>query len=100
MNKPIPLNLDKSDHNRYVRTRIKLKIPTQYHHEPIISRLVSKHQLEVNIVGALLGANRHSEGWFDLEINGFSENIDLALVDLAESNVEVWYQSGQEIDGW
>lgn len=95
-----PLHLDQSEHNRPTQTRLKIKIPQHYQQEPIISRLTSHHGLEVNIVAALLSANTQNDGWFDLEIRGSSQQIDDALLDLAELNVEVWYQSGQEVDGW
>lgn len=95
-----PLHLDQSEHNRPTQTRLKIKIPQKYQQEPIISRLISHHGLEVNIVAALLAANSQNDGWFDLEIWGSSQQIDNALLDLAELDVEVWYQSGQEVDGW
>ncbi|WP_013320709.1 NIL domain-containing protein [Gloeothece verrucosa] len=100
MTTPQPLHLDQSEFDRPTETRLKIKIPQKYQQQPIISRLTSHHGLEVNIVAALLGANSQNDGWFDLEIRGSSQQIDNALLDLAELDVEVWYQSGQEIDGW
>lgn len=100
MNKAQVLNLDQSDHNRPVQTRIKIKIDGKYHHEPIISRLISHHGLQVNIVAALLGAKTQDDGWFDLEISGRAQQIDDALIELSNLDVEVWHQSKTEIDGW
>jgi hypothetical protein len=56
--------------------------------------------LEVNFLGALLGANGQNDGWFDLVLKGHSEQINNALLELAELDVEVWHISGQETDGW
>ncbi|ACK71847.1 conserved hypothetical protein [Gloeothece citriformis PCC 7424] len=95
-----PLHLDQTEHNRSTHTRLKIQIPQKYKGDPIISHLTSRHGLEINILAALLAANSQNDGWFDLEIRGSSEQIDNALLDLAELDIEVWYQSGQEVDGW
>jgi len=56
--------------------------------------------LEVNILSAVLGKNAVGDGWFDIELRGKSENIDNALVYLAELDIEIWHESNQETDGW
>lgn len=48
--------------DRPTQTRIRVRIPKQYHEEPVISRLVSKNGLTVNILAALLGANARDDG--------------------------------------
>lgn len=46
-----------ADDPRPTQARIRLRIPQNYHDEPIISRLVSHYGVTVNITAALLGAN-------------------------------------------
>jgi ABC-type methionine transport system ATPase subunit len=100
MSKPNILNLDRSEKNRPTQTRIKIKIPKQYHHEPIVSNLASRHDLKVNILAAMLGANAQGDGWFDLLLSGHSQAIDSALIYLCDLDVEIWKESDLEKDGW
>lgn len=86
--------------NRPTKTRIKIRIPKNFHEEPVISRLVSDHGVTVNIAGALLGANARDDGWFDLELLGTKTQIQSALIYLDELNLEIWSQSNPEEDGW
>ncbi len=81
-------------------TRIRLRIPKNYHQEPIISRLVSDYHLTVNIVSALLGANAQGDGWFDLELRGKATQIDSAIVYISELDLEILDQDGLSQDGW
>lgn len=85
--------------DRPIQTRIRVRIPKQYHEEPVISRLISKHGLTVNILAALLGANARDDGWFDLELRGPAQNIQSALIDLNDLDLEIW-QGGDRPDGW
>ncbi|WP_448600000.1 NIL domain-containing protein [Thermoleptolyngbya sp.] len=85
--------------DRPTQARIRVRIPKQYHQEPVISRLVSKHGLTVNILAALLGANARDDGWFDLELRGPAQNIQSALIDLNDLDLEIW-QGGDRPDGW
>jgi hypothetical protein len=86
--------------NRPTKTRIKIRIPKNFHEEPVISRLVSDHGVTVNIAGALLGANARDDGWFDLELIGTASQIQSVLIYLNELNLEIWSQSNPEEDGW
>ncbi len=79
------LALDRAERNRPTQTRIRVRIPKNYHHEPIISHLISQHELEVSILAALLGVNAHDDGWFDLQLKGKSEQIDSGLIYLQNS---------------
>ncbi|HEY9618184.1 MAG TPA: NIL domain-containing protein [Microcoleaceae cyanobacterium] len=90
-----------SDSNRLTQARIRIRIPKNYHEEPVISRLVSHHGLTVNIAAALLGANARDDGWFDLELRGSQEQIRSALLYLNELDLEIWQDSpGAQLDGW
>lgn len=84
--------------DRSTEQRIRLRIPKHYHQEPVISQLVSRYSLTVNIVAAILGANANGDGWFDLELKGSHAHIQDALVYLSELDLEVW--QGEEADGW
>lgn len=86
--------------NRHTKTRIRIRIPKEYHEEPVISRLVSHHGVTVNITGALLGANARDDGWFDLELRGTTHQLHSALTYINELDLEIWGQSNPEEDGW
>ncbi len=93
--------LETSDENeRPTSVRITVKIPKDYHNEPIISRLVSEHGLTVNITAAMMGENPNEEGWFNLELTGTGDRIRSALVYLEELDLEIWNKSEDEDDAW
>lgn len=77
---------------------IRVRIPKNYHQEPVISRLISNYQLTVNITAAVLGSNANGDGWFALELHGTEAHIQQALTYLHELNLEIWDQD--ETDGW
>lgn len=85
---------------RPTQTRIRVHIPRQYHHEPVISNLIQQHGLTVNILAAMLGANAHGGGWFDLELQGTAAVIQAAMFYLNDLNLEVWHDAETEGDGW
>jgi hypothetical protein len=66
----------------------------------VISRLASDYGLQVNIIGAILGQNAREDGWFDLLLKGTPQQIDSALIYLADLDVEIWRDSQSEVDGW
>jgi len=86
--------------NRPTKTRVRIRIPKEYHQEPVISRLVSHHGVTVNIAAALLGSNARDDGWFDLELSGTNRQIQSALIYLDEMDLEIWGRSELEEDGW
>jgi ABC-type methionine transport system ATPase subunit len=73
--------------------RIRLRIPKDYHQEPVISRLVSNYGLTVNIAAAILGANAVGDGWFDLDLQGTTAQIESAIAYLNELHLEIWDDS-------
>ena len=87
-----------SEDNRNAQKRIRLRIPKQYHQEPVISKLISDYNLKVNITAALLGANGNGDGWFDLDLQGQNKRIQEALIYLKELDLQIWTES--ETDGW
>lgn len=80
--------------------QIRLRVPKEYHREPVISKLSSDYNLEVNILGALLGQNAREDGWFDLQLKGTPQQINSAMIYLSDLDIEVWRDSQVEIDGW
>lgn len=48
----------------------RIRIPQRYNRQPIISRLVSRYNLTVNITAASLTSDSKDDGWFDLELSG------------------------------
>jgi len=94
------LKLDPDDNNRLTQTQITMRVPQNYHKEPIISRLVSDHGVTVNIIAAILGENAKEDGWFNLELEGTSHQIQSALVYLEELDLEIWDKSSSDDGTW
>jgi hypothetical protein len=84
--------------NRLTSKRIRLRIPREFHQEPIISRLVLETGLSINISAAILGGNGVGDGWFDLDLQGTVTQIQQGISYLNDLNLEVWQEG--EIDGW
>lgn len=76
--------------NQLTHKRIRVKIPKDYHQEPVISRLVSDYGLTVNITAAILGANAVGDGWFDLELQGEDTQIQSGLTYLRNLDLQIW----------
>ncbi|KAF3884021.1 MULTISPECIES: NIL domain-containing protein [Nostocales] len=77
--------------NQLTHKRIRLRIPREFHQEPVISRLVSNYGLTVNITAAMLGSNGIGDGWFDLDLQGSSEQIESALIYINDLDLEIWH---------
>ena len=80
--------------------RIQLQIPAQYRQEPIISTLIKRYEVEVNIQSALLASNAQESGWFDLELCGLPARIQQGLDYLAQLQVEIWNGSQNSEQDW
>lgn len=90
-----------TEDNRPTQIRIRIRIPKEYHQEPVLSRLISQHSLTVNLNAALLGTKPQDDGWFDLELQGTARQIKSAFVYLAELEVEIWSKSTDpEEENW
>jgi ABC-type methionine transport system ATPase subunit len=83
--------------DRHTHLRVRLRIPKKYQREPIISNLITRYGLKVNIAAALLGANGREDGWFDLELQGTQAQIQSALIDLNDLDLEIWYEEDDEM---
>jgi ABC-type methionine transport system ATPase subunit len=96
-----PPNLnEQEDDQRHTQTRIRIRVPQQYHREPVISNLITQHQLTVTITAALLGANAKGDGWFDLQLQGSIAQIRAALLYINDLDLEVWYDSDAHNENW
>jgi ABC-type methionine transport system ATPase subunit len=73
--------------------RIRIRIPEKHHQEPVISKLVSDYHLTVNIKAAMLGSNGKGDGWFDLDLQGNSQDLELALNYLKHLDLELWLEA-------
>ncbi len=88
---------DATSSDRHTQLRVRLRIPKKYQQEPIISNLITRYGLKVTITAALLGANGQEDGWFDLELDGTQAQIQSALIDLNDLDLEIWYGDNE---GW
>lgn len=89
-----------SKDERHEQAHIQLRIPKQFHQEPIISNLITQYDLTVNITAALLSANAREDGWFDLELYGTTQQINSALVYLNDLNLEIWRDCDPHVENW
>ncbi len=85
---------------RTTQIRIRIRIPRNYHQEPVISQLISHYHLIVNITAAQLGDNTQYDGLFELELKGAAQQIQDALIYLNELDLEIWQESNDLQDGW
>ncbi|MBD2426060.1 NIL domain-containing protein [Phormidium sp. FACHB-1136] len=76
-----------------VQIQVKVRIPKDRHPDPVISNLINRYGLKVNILGALLGANGQEDGWFDLAIEGRAATLHEALLDLVELDADLWFNT-------
>jgi ABC-type methionine transport system ATPase subunit len=80
-----------------IQTRIKIKIPQTYHTEPIISQLAVNFKLQVNLIAAILGKDGDGDGWFELQLQGYQQQIDRAINYLTRLDIDIW-QVSEDID--
>ncbi|MEE3718097.1 NIL domain-containing protein [Tumidithrix elongata RA019] len=99
-NEPHPNATSPEDDSRLMTNQITMRVPRNYHQEPIISRLVIDHGLLVNITAAILGENSQEDGWFTLELTGTSHQLQSALVYLEELDLELWEKNTNEEENW
>ncbi|MFH7244545.1 MAG: NIL domain-containing protein [Spirulina sp.] len=85
--------LQHRDPNSLVQTQVKIRIPKDRYPDPVISNLIHRHGLKVNIVGALLGTNGQEDGWFDLALEGRAATLHEALLDLVELDADLWFDT-------
>lgn len=89
--------LTTKDLKRTTEVTLYLTIPEDYRQEPIVTQLVSRYQLQVNILAATLGTNG-GQGQFKLTLIGYARAICDALAYLEELQIVIILD--QESDGW
>ncbi|BCL38907.1 NIL domain-containing protein [Nostoc sp. MS1] len=72
------------------RLRLQLCILKNYYEKPIISQLVSRYQITVNIISARLQPNQKNDGWFDLELWGKIQQLHSSLTYLEKLGFPIW----------
>lgn len=88
-------------HNeQLVKMRIQVWIPREYHQEPVLSQLMVRFGILVNITGAKLGPETKGHGWFDLELHGNPSQIQNGLSYLRELNLKISSKPNSDGDGW
>ncbi|BAY27582.1 hypothetical protein NIES2100_74070 [Calothrix sp. NIES-2100] len=86
--------------NSITRLRVRLYIPANYWREPIISQMISRYNLTVNITGAKLDKNTNRQGCFDLELRGCLSNITDCLSYLESLNIKIVGKANTDGDSW
>ncbi|MBD2432754.1 MULTISPECIES: NIL domain-containing protein [Fischerella] len=89
-----------SKHSNATQIRLRLYIPACYQHQPVISQLISKYNLVVNITGASLGKNTGYEGYFDIQIRGDISQISSGLSYLESLNLKIVGKPNVDGDSW
>ncbi|MBH8551402.1 NIL domain-containing protein [Nostocaceae cyanobacterium CENA357] len=88
------------ENNSITQLRVRLYIPQCYLHEPIISQMISRYKLTVNITGAKQGQNFHEQGYFDLELRGYTSHINHCLNYLESLNLKIIGKPNTDGDSW
>jgi ABC-type methionine transport system ATPase subunit len=94
------LEQNQLEDNRETQIELQIRVPQSYHQEPIISQLISKYQVKVIVLAAILGKHGQGDGWFDLKLIGTTKQINNAMVYLSDLDIEIWYGQDIEQDGW
>ncbi|MCG6134685.1 MAG: NIL domain-containing protein [Nostoc sp. LLA-1] len=82
------------------RLRLRLYIPPIYLQEPIISQIISRYNLTVNITGAALDKNTNGQGCFDLELQGSMSHISNCLNYLESLHLKIIGKPNTDEDSW
>ncbi|MBE9181338.1 NIL domain-containing protein [Oculatella sp. LEGE 06141] len=80
--------------------RLRVYLPQQCQHQPILSQLIATSGLRVNITEAMLGRNLDTSGYFDLEWTGTIRQIHNGLEYLKALNLTVKGKPNVDGDGW
>ncbi|ARV60913.1 NIL domain-containing protein [Nostocales cyanobacterium HT-58-2] len=86
--------------NRRTTTRITVRIPKEFHEQPVMSQLISHCGITVNVAAAKLNGHLPQQGCFDLELGGTVFQIASALTYLNELNLEISHKFITEEDTW
>jgi NIL domain len=76
---------------------IDIHIPPQLHQEPVLATLISNYHLIVNFKAAVLDRKGTGGGWFNLNLEGYPQDIDEALKYLQNLEVEIFAHGSVQI---
>jgi ABC-type methionine transport system ATPase subunit len=94
------LEQNQLEDNRETQIELQIRVPQNYHQEPIISQLISEYQVKVIVLAAILGKHGQGDGWFDLKLIGTARQINNAVIYLSDLDIEIWHEQDIEQDGW
>jgi NIL domain len=69
---------------------IDINIPQQLHQEPVLAKLISNYDVIVNFKAAVLDRKATGGGWFNLDLEGYPQDIDNALSYLQNLEIEIF----------
>jgi hypothetical protein len=69
---------------------IDINIPPQLHQEPVLATLINNYDLIVNFKAAVLDQKATGGGWFSLNLEGYTQEIDHALDYLRNLGIEIF----------
>jgi NIL domain len=69
---------------------IDIHIPQHLHQEPVLATVISNYNLIVNFKAAVLDRKATGGGWFNLNLEGYPQDIDKALNYLRNLGVEIF----------
>lgn len=75
-----------------------LQIPAEYHQVPLLSDLIIRFSVQVNIKAALLSKNASEGGWFELELKGNEIQVGNAIQYLQDLGLLIWTDKADS--GW
>jgi NIL domain len=67
----------------------RIKVPQLYYRQPVISRLISRYGLIINITAASLISDCDKDAWFDIELQGNSQQLVNSLSYLQQLGVDL-----------
>jgi hypothetical protein len=68
---------------------IQIRVPEKYHRQPIFSRLISRYRWTVNIAAAAFEIETKNDAWFNLEIQGNSQQVEAGITYLRELSIKI-----------
>ena len=74
----------------HIGKTVRIQVPKSLHEVPIISNLITDHNVIVNIRGAILDQKATGGGWFDLLLTGDPVHVEGAVSYLKRVGVEIW----------
>lgn len=83
-----PDSLDQDSLNQH--RKFQIRIPKEYRDVPVISTLITKYGLTVNIAGAILPFASLEDGWFELELRGSPNQLSAAIQYLKEFDFGIY----------